>query len=120
MAAVLPHKDENAYKNMQQLFLIPVNNLNGINNIFFNGRCSLFKLIEKYYPEEGNEFMKIYKYLQQLALDIKKILPETEIPYLKTSDKKKKINTNKKTSGSYIFTMLFQSYRRFREKQKLF
>ena len=106
MTAVLPHKDENVYKKMQQLFSKPANYLNDINDIFFNGRCALFKLIEKYCPEEGNEFIKIYKYLQKLALNIKEILPETEIPYLKTSDKKKYLSLTRK-QVALIFLLCF-------------
>ena len=106
MTAVLPHKYENSYLNIKQLFSIPANNLNEINNIFFNGGCVLFKSIEKDCPEEGNEFMKIYKYLQQLAFNIKEILPKTEIPYLKTSDKNKKLILTRK-QVALIFLLCF-------------
>jgi poly(ADP-ribose) glycohydrolase len=106
MTAVLPHDKEAMYNYIKQLFSISAKNLNEINSIFYEGKCYFFKLIEKYFPKEGQEFMNIYKYLQNLALNIKEIFPMTKIPYLKTLQKKAIIKLTRK-QVALIFLLSF-------------
>ena len=106
MTAILPHDKEFDYKELQEIFKKPVNNLRDINNIFYKGRSLFFKLIEKNCPEEAKEFINIYKHLQQLALNIKEIFPETTIPYLKTTEKTRVLSLKRK-QVALIFLLSF-------------
>ena len=40
------------------------------NYIFFDGKCRFFGEIETNYQKEGNEFLKIYKNLSELVLNM--------------------------------------------------
>ena len=106
MTAVLPHDKENMYNHIKQLFSISAKNLNEINFIFYQGKCKFFNLIKNKYPKEEQEFMGVYKYLQNLALNIKEILPMTKIPYLKTLQKNAKIELTRK-QVALIFLLSF-------------
>jgi poly(ADP-ribose) glycohydrolase len=74
--AYLPHKNKEYWNKKKEFFNTPANNISDLNKIFFNGKAIFFDEIEKNYKEQGEEFMKYYKNLQNLALDLEKILPE--------------------------------------------
>ena len=76
------------YTKINKYFNIEVKKFSDLNDIFFNNKSPFFMKLENDYPEEGKEFMKIYKYLKRLALNIKEILPMKEIPLLKTKERK--------------------------------
>ena len=77
MAVFLPHSNPIFYNNITCCFSQNIVDMNSLNYIFFGNRCSFFPLIQQYYPAEAFEFLKIYKYLQQLALNIGNILPQS-------------------------------------------
>ena len=76
------------YTKINKYFNIEVKKFSDLNDIFFNNKSPFFMKLENDYSEEGKEFMKIYKYLKRLALNIKEILPMKEIPLLKTKERK--------------------------------
>jgi poly(ADP-ribose) glycohydrolase len=94
--AVLPHANESRFKELQELFSQKASNFSDINDIFYKGKCPFFREIEKYYSEEGKEFMKIYEHLQKLSLNITDIFPQKTIPFLKTLDKNAKYELTRK------------------------
>lgn len=87
MAFILEGNDA-LYKKIDNCFNKDVKKFNDLNEIFFKNKSPFFNKIETDYSKEGEEFMKIYKYLKELAINIKKILPMKEIPLLKTKEKK--------------------------------
>ena len=80
MSSYLPHKNKELWEKNKELFKNEVKEFKELNNIFFKGKCDFFEKIDKDYKNEGNEFIKIYKNLQNLVLNIEKILePEYDI-----------------------------------------
>ena len=104
--AVLPHVEDKSFCIFQEKFLQAAKNLSDINNIFYNGKCKFFKDIEQNYPKEGNEFMRVYQYLQELALNIQDILPKV-ILFLKTLDKGVKRELTRKQVALIILLSFF-------------
>lgn len=81
----LPHKDKNNWNRIcEKYFKKDINNFAELNHIFYEGKYPFFNEINKKYTKEGDEFIKVYKYLNKLILDLDdKILPY-EIKILKT------------------------------------
>lgn len=79
---LLPGSNPNALQNIQNCFSQPVYDMNSLNITFFGEKCLFFPTIQQYHPNEALEFLKVIKYLSQLALDTGNILPQT-IPLLK-------------------------------------
>ena len=86
----LPHKDKNNWNKIcEKYFKKNIKNISDLNAIFFEGKYPFFNEINKNYKKEGDEFVKIYQYLQKLILDLdEKILPY-EIKILKTKENDK-------------------------------
>ena len=80
---------------------------NELNEIFFNGKSKFFYKIEKYYPKEGEEFLKIYKNLQELVSNIDNIL-QKEYPLLKKFTKKNKIEMTRKEAALLFLLSFFK------------
>ena len=87
---ILPHKDKNNWnKIFEKYFTKNIKNFSDLNVIFFDGKYPFFNEINKNYKKEGDEFVKVYKYLQKLILNLdEKILPY-EIKILKTKENDK-------------------------------
>ena len=79
---ILPPSDPNALQNIQNCFSQPVYDMNSLNVTFFGNQCPFFPSIQQNYPNEALEFLKVIKYLSQLALNTSNILPQ-KIPLLK-------------------------------------
>ena len=86
----LPHKDENNWNKICEKYIKKsIKNFSDLNVIFFDGKYPFFNEINKNYKKEGDEFVKVYKYLQKLILNLdEKILPY-EIKILKTKENDK-------------------------------
>ena len=80
---------------------------NELNEIFFNGKSKFFYKIEKNYPKEGEEFLKIYKNLQELVSNIDNIL-QIEYPLLKKFTKKNKIEMTRKEAALLFLLSFFK------------
>ena len=80
---------------------------NELNEIFFNGKSKFFYKIEKNYPKEGEEFLKIYKNLQELVSNIDNIL-QKEYPLLKKFTKKNKIEMTRKEAVLLFLLSFFK------------
>ena len=104
--AELPHNNKEFWEKVKERLKIIPNNFKELNNIFFEGKCKFFDEIEKKHKEEGEEFFKVYQYLQNLALNLEKILPET-IPILKKNTQDK-IELTRKQVGLIFFLSFFE------------
>ena len=71
----LPHINKELWNKKKELFKISINNITELNKIFFNAKAKFFDKIDKKYKSEGEEFIKYYKELQNLALDLENVLP---------------------------------------------
>ena len=99
--AYMPHKN----KDLQEKFSIIPKTFSDFNNIFFNGKSSFFEKIEKNHPKEGEEFLKIYKNLKELVLNMETVL-QKEYPFLKTHTEKNKIEITRK-EAALLFLLSF-------------
>ena len=80
--AQLPHKDKESWgKTKEKLKGLEPKNITELNTIFFDGKIKFFDEIDKLYTQEGKEFINIFKYLRDLALDLENLMEE-EIPLL--------------------------------------
>ena len=101
----LPHKNKELWEKKKLLFEKPISNIKEIKSIFYDHDCKFFDKIDKLYKNEGEEFIKIYGHLKDLALNIHEILP-TEIPLLKTRTKGKYELTRKQTALIFLLSFL--------------
>ena len=99
------HFNENEFKELINNFQEKPKKFRDFNSIFFENKCYFFEKIEKEYPKEGEEFLNVYEYLQNLVLDIKNIIKE-EIPLLKTGEKEAKVELTRK-EVALIFLLSF-------------
>ena len=67
-----------------------------LSEIFFYGQCKFFERIEKEHSSEGEEFIKNYKSLQNLALSLENTLKVEDLPVLETNSQNKKIELTRK------------------------
>ena len=102
----LPHNNKEFWEKVKERLKIIPNSFKELNTIFFDGKCKFFDEIEKKHKEEGEEFFKVYQYLQDLALNLEKILPET-IPILKKNTQDK-IELTRKQAGLIFFLSFFE------------
>ena len=80
--AQLPHKDKESWeKTKEKLKDLEPKSITELNTIFFEGKIKFFDEIDKLYTQEGKEFINIFKYLRDLALDLENLMEE-EIPLL--------------------------------------
>ena len=84
-----PHKFPDLWEKTKELFSKKVETISDINKIFFKNKSDFLKELEKTYPEEGIEFVNVFKYISSLVLDIEKLFPDKEFETLKkkTTDK---------------------------------
>jgi len=86
----LPHKDQSNWNKIcEKYFKKDIENFSDLNTIFFEDKYPFFNEINKKYKNEGDEFVKVYKYLKELILDLdEKILPyEIKVLKIKENDK---------------------------------
>ena len=105
MSVHLPHENPEIYEKIITLFNTPIYDMSNLNLIFFANKCPFFPLIQQYYPLEAFEFLKYYKYLQQLPLNIKDILPES-FGILKKATPLNKIELSRK-QAALLFLLSF-------------
>ena len=84
----LPNKSSSALKDIFWYFDLPIHSVNDINKVFFTHPCPFFTNVSKYYPKEGNEFVKIFPYLRNLVHNIDTLFPNKGIETLKTKENK--------------------------------
>ena len=92
---ILPPSDPNALQNIQNCFSQPVYDMNSLNVTFFGNQCPFFPSIQQNYPNEALEFLKVIKYLSQLALNTSNILPQS-IPLLKKMQNQFRVELTRK------------------------
>ena len=102
----LPHKNPKLLYNLKCCFQKIPNNINDINLTFFRNKCHYFNFLKK---EEIDEFLKSYKYLQKLALQLEKLFPNNELPLLKTCQKFAKIVLTRR-QVALIFLLSFFNF----------
>ena len=102
-SSYLPHKYKNIWRKQKEVFLHNPKEFSDLNIIFFNGRCKFFPMIEKLHKKEGEEFLKVYNNLKNLALDLENILPP-EIPLLKKGTTGKKEFTRKEVALIFLLS----------------
>ena len=86
MSCYLPHYNKESWEKSKELFKNEIKEFKELNEIFFKGKCDFFKKIDEKYKKEGEDFVKIYKNLQNLVLDLEKILkPEYDFLEKKTN-----------------------------------
>ena len=107
--AKLPHGNVYLYEKLKDCFSQTPMKFSDFNKIFFDYKCPFFRIIEKYYSKEGDEFLNIYKYLQKLVKDIEIIFPEKELPFLKTKDKNKSLELTRK-QVALLFLLSFFNF----------
>ena len=71
----LPSSNPNVLERIQYLYTQPVYNMESLNAIFFSNQCCFFPIIQQNFPSEAFEFLKVYKFLSQMALNSMNILP---------------------------------------------
>ena len=71
----LPSSNPNVLERIQYLYTQPVYNMESLNAIFFSNQCCFFPIIQQNFPAEAFEFLKVYKFLSQMALNTMNILP---------------------------------------------
>ena len=88
IVSYFPHKFPDLWKITQEKFNTDIKTISDINTTFYEGKSNFFKEIEKTYPEQGNEFIKVFGNIRNLVLDSEKILKdEIKILSTKTTDK---------------------------------
>ena len=102
----LPHKNPKLLYNLKCCFQKVPNDINDINLTFFRNKCQYFNFLKK---EEIDEFLKYYKYLQKLVLQLEKLFPNNELPLLKTSQKIAKIVLTRR-QVALIFLLSFFNF----------
>ena len=111
----LPHHVQKFWKKYKELFKVPINNIKELNTIFFNGKTKFFDKIDKKYKSEGEKFIKYYKELQKLALNLENVLPE-KIRLLKKGTNGKNELTRKE--AALIFLLSFFNFIDIEQEKK--
>ena len=102
-SSYLPHNDKVLWEKVKISISKTPNDFKDLNDIFFKGKCHFFEEINKKHKKEGEEFFKIYKHLQLLALDSENILPK-KIPLLKKDSEDKYELTRKQTALIFLLS----------------
>ena len=84
IVSYFPHKFKDLWDRTKEIFNTEIKTISDINTTFYEGKSKLFKEIEESYPEEGKEFIKIYKNICSLVLDLENIFKD-EIKILKSN-----------------------------------
>ena len=98
----LPNKIDNIWEKTQKMFCIEAKSIQDLNNIFYHGNSNLLNKIEKSFPEDGIQFLKVYNNIRELILDINNIFPNGEIKLLKSNTTNKIILTRKQVALIFI------------------
>ena len=95
-------------KNISDLFeKNEFKNINDINKVFYSNKCNFFNIIDKRYPKEGEEFIKVFDYLKNsLVLKIDELFKEKYIPILKTGENSENIFTRKQVALLFLLSFL--------------
>ena len=96
-----PHKFKDIWEKTKEIFNTEIKTISDINKTFYKDKSNLFKEIEKSYPEEGSEFIKVYHNIRSLVLDLDKLF-EDEINILKINTTDKIILTRKQVALIFI------------------
>ena len=104
IVSYFPHKFPDLWERTKEIFNKEIKTISDINTIFYEGNSGFFKELEKSYPEEGNEFLKVFGNIRNLVLDSEKILKD-EIKILTTKATDKLILNRKEVA--LIFTLGF-------------
>ena len=98
----LPNKIDNIWEKTQKMFCIEAKSIQDLNNIFYHGNSNLLNKIEKSFPEDGIQFLKVYNNIRELILDINNIFPNGESKLLKSNTTNKIILTRKQVALIFI------------------
>ena len=98
----LPNKFDNIWAKTQKMFCTEAKSIQDLNNIFYHGNSNLLNKIEKSFPEDGIQFLKVYNNIRELILDINNIFPNGEIKLLKSNTTNKIILTRKQVALIFI------------------
>ena len=101
----LPHQSKDSLEKLKEAFSKKPKDLIELNTIFFKNKYEFFKEIDKNYKNEGEEFLKIYENLRNLALDIENIIPpEIKIMKKNTKQLEEKILTRKQVALIFLLS----------------
>jgi poly(ADP-ribose) glycohydrolase len=98
----LPNKFPEIWENTKKMFSIEIKSINELNNLFYRGKAKFFEELEKSFPEDGEKFLKVYKNISKLVLDMKDIFPDGEIEILKSKTTDKIILTRKEVALIFV------------------
>ena len=98
----LPNKFEDIWQKTKELFNKEIKTISDLNTTFYKGKSDFFKEIEKSFPEDGNEFLKVYNNIRSLVLDINNIFEVDEINILEGNTTDKIILTRKQVALIFI------------------
>ena len=98
----LPNKFPEIWEDTQKMFNKEIKSIEELNKTFFKGNSKLFEELEKSFPEDGEKFLKVYKNISKLVLDMKDIFPDGEIEILKSKTTDKIILTRKEVALIFV------------------
>ena len=96
-----PHKFKDIWDKTKEMFNTDIKTISDINTTFYSGKSKFFKEIEKSCAEQGNEFIKVFKNIRSLVLNIDKLFKD-EIKILKSNTTDKIILTRKQVALIFI------------------
>ena len=96
-----PHKFKDIWDRTKEIFNSEIKTISDINTNFYLGKSNFFKEIEKTYPKEGDEFIKVFNNIRSLVLNIEKLFKD-EIKILKGNTTAKIILTRKQVALIFI------------------
>ena len=117
--AQLPHKDKEFWeKTKEKLKGLEPKSIKELNTIFFDGKIKFFDEIDKLYNQDGKEFINIFKYLRDLALDLENLMEE-EIPILEKDSFESEYNLTRKKVALVFFLSFFNliDTKQFKERE---
>ena len=98
----LPNKFEDIWQKTKELFNKEIKTISDLNTTFYKGDSDFFTEIEKSFPEDGNEFLKVYNNIRSLVLDINNIFEKDEFNLLISNTTDKIILTRKQVALIFI------------------
>ena len=98
----LPNKFDVIWEKTKEMFNKEIKTLTDLNLTFFKGESDFLKEIEKSYPEDGEEFLKVYKHISSLILELDKVFEKNEIDILKSNTTDEITLTRKQAAVIFI------------------
>ena len=97
----LPNRFKDIWEKTKNIFNKEIKTISDINKLFYNGKSIFFTEIEKSYPEEGLEFIKVYNNIRYLVLNLNELSNGT-INILQSNTKGKIVLSRKQVALIFI------------------